>query len=85
MGVRLPWDQYKKAKYDQETLDTIHQLCEKHDVPFDLMSRLMSAVDNSKFYTRSSETTKEVEKVLNQGWLHFNRIREELEDDTKKD
>ena len=85
MGERLPWDQYKKAKYDHETLGTIHDLCEKHDVPFDLMSRLISAVDNSKLYTRSSETAKEVEKVLNQGWLHFNRIREELENDITED
>ena len=85
MGERLPWDQYKKAKYDHETLGTIHDLCEKHDVPFDLMSRLMSAVDNSKLYTRSSETAKEVEKVLNQGWLHFDRIREELENDITED
>lgn len=85
MGEKLPWDQYKKAKYDHETLSTIHDLCEKHDVPFDLMSRLMSAVDNSKLYTRSSKTAKEVEKVLNQGWLHFDRIREELENDITED
>ena len=45
----------------------------------------MSAVDNSKLYTRSSETAKEVEKVLNQGWLHFDRIREELENDITED
>ena len=84
-GKRLPWDQYKKAKYDDQTLRTIHELCEKHGVPFDLMSRLMAAVDDSKLYTRSRETAKEVEKVLNQGWLHFDRIREELENDTDED
>lgn len=84
-GEKLPWDQYKKAKYDDETLSYIANLCEKHEVPFDLMSRLMVVVDNSKLYTRSGETTKEVEKVLNQGWLHFDRIREELEHETEKD
>jgi len=84
-GNRLPWDQYKKAKYDDQTLLTIRGLCEKHSVPFDLMSRLMAAVDDSKLYTRSRETAKEVEKVLNQGWLHFDRIREELENDTDED
>ena len=84
-GKRLPWDQYKKAKYDDQTLHMIHDLCDKHNVPFDLMSRLMAAVDDSKLYTRSGETAKEVEKVLNQGWLHFDRIREELENDTDED
>lgn len=78
MGKRLPWDQFKKAKYDGETLETIRKLCVKHDVPFDLMSRLMSAVDGSKLHTRSAETTEAVEKVLNQGWLHDERVKEEL-------
>ena len=84
-GKKLPWDQYKKAKYDDQTLQMIYELCEKHNVPFDLISRLMAAVDDSKLYTRSRETVKEVEKVLNQGWLHFDRIREELENDTDED
>lgn len=84
-GRRLPWDQYKKAKYDTPTLDAIRDLCQKYDVPFELISRLMVAVDDSKLYTRSGETAKEVEKVLNQGWLHFERIREELENDTNED
>ena len=35
---RLPWDNFKKAKYDADTLSTIAELCEKHDVPFDLVS-----------------------------------------------
>lgn len=83
-GRRLPWDQYKKAKYDTQTLDAIRNLCQKYDVPFELISRLMVAVDDSKLYTRSGETAKEVEKVLNQGWLHFERIREELENDTNE-
>lgn len=84
-GDRLPWDQYKKAKYSDETISIISALCEKHNVPFDLMSKLMAAVDGSKLFTRSGNVTKEVEKVLNQGWLHFDRIREELEDDSDTD
>lgn len=78
---RLPWDHYKKAKYDPETLTTIREMCEKHDVPFDLVSKLMIAVDNSKFYTRSSVSAKNVERILNEGWLHFDAIREGLEDE----
>jgi DNA sulfur modification protein DndC len=80
-GKRLPWDQYKKAKYDNETLSYISELCDKNDVPFDLISRLMVAVDNNKLYTRSKNTDKEIEKILNQGWLHYEKIREELKDE----
>lgn len=77
-GEKLPWDTYKKAKYDRDTVALLHTLCEKHDVPFDLVSKLMISVDNSKFYTRSSITAKNVDKILNEGWLHFEAIREGL-------
>ena len=82
-GERLQWDQYKQAKYTAEDIDLIQRLCEKHDVPFDLMSKLMIAVDNSKLYTRSSVTAKTVERVLNEGWLHFETIREGLENENQ--
>lgn len=77
-GEKLPWDNYRKAKYDEETVALIHDLCDKHDVPFDLMSKLMISVDNSKFYTRSAVAAKNVERILNEGWLHFEAIREGL-------
>ena len=77
-GERLPWDAYKKAKYDGDTIAHIRDLCDKYDVPFDLMSKLMISVDNSKFYTRSAVVAKNVEKILNEGWLHFEAIREGL-------
>ena len=77
-GEKLPWDNYRKAKYDEETVALIHDLCDKHDVPFDLISKLMISVDNSKFYTRSAVAAKNVERILNEGWLHFDAIREGL-------
>lgn len=77
-GQKLPWDNYRKAKYDEETIDLLHNLCAKYEVPFDLVSKLMISVDNSKFYTRSAVTAKNVERILNEGWLHFEAIREGL-------
>ena len=79
-GKKLPWDSYKKAKYDSETIELIQGLCEKYDVPFDLISKLMISVDNTKFYTRSAISAKSIERVLNEGWLHFETIREGLKD-----
>ena len=78
MGEKLPWDQYKHAKYDIDTVTRINSLCEKYDVTFDLVARLLIAVDNTKFYTRSSVSSREVEKIMNQGWLHFEKIQEGL-------
>ena len=80
-GERLPWDQYRQAKYSSTDIKLIEELCEKHDVPFELMSKLMIAVDNSKLYTRSSVTAKTVERILNEGWLHFESIQEGLENE----
>ena len=77
-GQKLPWDNYKKAKSDEETINLLHSLCAKYEVPFDLVSKLMISVDNSKFYTRSAVTAKNVERILNEGWLHFEAIREGL-------
>jgi len=79
----LPWDEYKKPKYNSETLNVIQQMCEKHEVPFDLMSKLMIAVDNSKFYTRSAVSAKNVERILNEGWLHYDAIQEGLSDENQ--
>ena len=77
-GSQLPWDNYRKAKYDKKTIALLHTLCEKYDVPFDLVSKLMISVDNSKFYTRSAVVAKNVERILNEGWIHFDAIREGL-------
>lgn len=77
-GEKLPWDTYKKAKYDENTINLLRELCDKYDVPFSLISKLMISVDNSKFYTRSAVAAKNVEKILNEGWLHFNAIKEGL-------
>ena len=40
----------------------------------------MISVDNTKFYTRSAISAKSIEKIFNEGWLHYETIREGLED-----
>lgn len=85
MNDRLPWDQYKYAKYVSSTVEKIHQLCEKYDIPFDLVAKLLISVDNTKFYTRSSVSAREVEKIMNQGWLHFEKIQEGLNHENQED
>ena len=82
---RLPWDTYKHAKYDAETIDNINALCAKYDIPFDLVSKLLIAVDNTKFYTRSAVSAREVEKIMNQGWLHYDKIQEGIADENRED
>ena len=78
---RLPWDQFKHAKYNNDTVQRIDALCQKYEVPFELVSKLLIAVDNTKFYTRSAISAREVEKIMNQGWLHYSNIQEGLENE----
>ena len=82
-GTRLPWDRYKRAKYGRDTIALIEELCGKYEVPFDLMSKLMIAVDNSKFYTRTAVAAKDVQRILNEGWLHFDQIQEGLRNENQ--
>lgn len=82
---RLPWDPYKHAKYDTETIENINALCVKYDIPFDLVSKLLIAVDNTKFFTRSAVSAREVERIMNQGWLHYDKIQEGIADENQED
>lgn len=82
---RLPWDPYKHAKYDAETIENITALCAKYDIPFDLVSKLLIAVDNTKFFTRSAVSAREVERIMNQGWLHYDKIQEGIADENQED
>ena len=77
-GTHLPWDEFKSAKYDENTVTLIRELCSRYDVPFDLVSKLLISVDNHKFYTRSSFVAKEIDRILNEGWLHYDAINEGL-------
>lgn len=78
---RLPWDSFKHAKYDQATVENMRELCQKYDVPFDLVSKLLIAVDNTKFYTRSAVSAHEVERIMNESWLHYSSIQKGLKDE----
>ena len=72
-------DMYFLKKYGLfKATSMVKKHYKKYDVPFDLISKLMISVDNSKFYTRSSVSAKNVERILNEGWLHFEAIREGL-------
>ena len=80
-GRRLPWDEFKHAKYDESTISLIKLLCSQYRVPFDLVSKLLISVDNYKFFTRSAFVSKEINRILNEGWLHYDAISEGLKND----
>ena len=77
-GKRLPWDDYKIAVFDEDVIEQIKSLCEECDVEFELISKLIIEIEANKNYTRSAMVTKAFDKIINQGWLHFDSIEKGL-------
>jgi DNA sulfur modification protein DndC len=77
-GKRLPWDQYKVPVFPAEVIDEIRKLCDENQVEFELISKLIIEIEANKNYTKSSMVTKAFDKILNQGWLHFDSIEKGL-------
>ena len=57
----------------------IQKLCKECDVEFELIAKLIIEIEENKNYTRSSMVTKAFDKIINQGWLHFNSIEKGLQ------
>lgn len=78
-GEKLPWDQFKTPVFPEETILEIQRLCEETDVEFELISKLIIAIDSNKNYSNTSMVTKAFDRILNQGWLHFDSIEKGLQ------
>ncbi len=80
-GSRLPWDPYKVPIFEESVIEQIKALCEECDVEFELIAKLMIEIEANKNYTRSTMVTKAFDKIMNQGWLHFDSIEKGLADE----
>lgn len=70
-GNTLPWDQYKAPVFPAEVIDEIHTLCDECEVEFELISKLIIEIEANKYYTKGTMVTKAFDRIINQGWLHF--------------
>jgi len=80
-GERLPWDSFKSPVFSKEVINTIEKHCNENDVEFELISKLIIEIEATKNYTRSSTVEKGFDKIMNQGWLHFDAIEKGLNDE----
>ena len=80
-GEKLPWDQYKAPVFPDEVIDEIKEACKENQVEFELISKLIIEIEANKNYTRSSMVTKAFDRIINQGWLHFESIEKGLENE----
>ena len=77
-GKHLPWDDYKVPVFSEEVIDEIKKQCEENNVEFELISKLIVEIEANKNYTKGSRVTKAFDKIINQGWLHFETIQRGL-------
>jgi DNA sulfur modification protein DndC len=77
-GKRLPWDQYKVPVFPDDVILEIQKLCKEHEVEFELIAKLIIEIEANKNYTKSTMVTKAFDRIINQGWLHFDSIEKEL-------
>ncbi len=75
-GEKLPWDSHKKALVEAETVDNIESMCKEFDVPVELVRNLILSVHQNKNYSNPRIMRKDLERLLNQQWLHFDLLRE---------
>ena len=80
-GERLPWDQYKTPIFPEEVIEEIKKLCMENNIEFELISKLIVEIEANKNYTNSSILTKAFDRIINQGWLHFENIEKGLDNE----
>lgn len=76
IGERLPWDDFKKPIFDKDTLNEITTLCDKHEIDYDLINKLLIETNKYKHYTNKTILDKSITKILNQRHLHKGIIEE---------
>lgn len=80
-GERLPWDKYKEALYVPEIINKIKSAAEEADIPFELITKLIVSINNNKYIARSSKMQKEFDRIINQEWIHYEKIQAGLDDE----
>lgn len=82
--AKLPWDDYKSPRFDDEAITSIEEVADKYDIPVELITKLIVSVDDNKHITRNNKLQKSFDQIINQNWLHFNMIERGLDGEDPK-
>lgn len=77
-GNQLPWDEYKLPVFPDDIIAEIRRHCEENDVEFELIAKLIIEIEANKNYANASMVPRAFDRVINQGWLHFESIEKGL-------
>ena len=80
-GKKLPWDEYKTARFDDDAISSIKAVAEKYNIPVELITKLIVSVDTNKHITRNNKMQKAFDQIIGQGWLHYDAVEGVLENE----
>lgn len=78
---KLPWHDYKIARFDEDSIESINMVADKYNIPLELITKLIISVDEYKNITRNNKLQKSFDQIINQNWLHYNSIEKGLKDE----
>lgn len=81
---KLPWDDYKAPRFDDDAISSIEKIADKYDIPVELITKLIVSVDENKHITRNNKLQKSFDQIINQNWLHYNMIERGLDNEDTK-
>lgn len=76
IGEKLPWDEYKKSIFDNETLKEIKNLCIEDNINENLITKLLIETHNFKYFNNKKYLDVAIDKILNQKHLHKELMEE---------
>lgn len=82
--TKLPWDDYKAPRFDDDAISSIKEVADKYDIPVELITKLIVSVDENKHITRNNKLQKSFDQIINQNWLHYNMIERGLDNEDTK-
>ena len=83
-GERLPWDEYKEPLYEERIVEELRKGAEQADIPFELITKLIVAINANKYVAKSSKVQKEFDKLINQEWIHYEAIKSGIKDEDQE-
>lgn len=79
-GKRLPWDEYRVPLFPEDSFSIIKDTCDEFGIEYDMLAKLVVAIENNKHYTRGQKVNKAFDKVVHEGWLHYENIKKAKEE-----
>jgi len=67
---KLSWHNYKHPIIEKELLEELDKIIGKYEVNEELFKRLVIEVDKNKYYINKKRSTGNIEKLLNQQYVH---------------